>query len=118
MARYLRSWTHATLVSVCVLFLLPALAAAQTPTGTISGRVTDSNGGAIRGATITIESPNLPGTQVATTTVNGDYIFRLLPPGLYTLTVSASGFAGRTTTVTWRHRAGQGGHDDRASRRE
>ncbi len=69
------------------LILLPAFAAAQTPTGTISGRVIDSNGGVVRGASVSIASPSLQGTQTQTTSENGDYIFRALPPGLYTVTV-------------------------------
>ena len=81
-----------TTASVIVLLVLPALAA-QTPTGTISGRVTDSNGGVVRGATVSIASPNLQGTQTQTTSENGDYIFRALPPGLYTVTVMTTGFA-------------------------
>src|SRR5262245_58339584 len=100
MARYPKSWTLATLVAACVLFLLRASAAAQTRTGTVTGRVTDINGGVIPGAVITVESPNLQGTQLAVTTGNGDYIFRLLPPGQYTLMVEAPGFAVKRTTFT------------------
>jgi outer membrane receptor protein involved in Fe transport len=80
-------------VATCALCLLPALASAQLPTGVISGRVTDSNGGVVRGASVSITSPNLQGTQTQTTSDNGDYIFRALPPGLYTVTVKTSGFA-------------------------
>jgi outer membrane receptor protein involved in Fe transport len=69
------------------------LAAAQVPTGTISGRVTDSGGGVIRGATVTITSASLQGRQTQTTSENGDYIFRSLPPGIYNLTVDMAGFA-------------------------
>jgi outer membrane receptor protein involved in Fe transport len=42
---------------------------------------------------VSIASPNLQGAQTQTTSENGDYIFRALPPGLYTVTVKTSGFA-------------------------
>ena len=92
MSRYLTLLARLVLAS-SALFLLPAFAAAQTPTGTISGRVIDSNGGVILGASVSIASPALQGTQTRVTTENGDYIFRALPPGLYTVTVESMGFA-------------------------
>jgi outer membrane receptor protein involved in Fe transport len=78
--------------AACALFAFSIVVSAQTPTGTISGRVTDSNGGVIRGATVSITSPSLQGTQSQTTSENGDYIFRALLPGAYTVTVQTSGF--------------------------
>ena len=36
---------------------------AQTPTGTITGRVNDASDLAVPGATVTIASPNLQGTR-------------------------------------------------------
>ena len=78
---------------------------AQTPTGTITGRVNDPSDLAVPGATVTIASPNLQGTRSAVTSVNGDYIFPGLPPGSYTITVELSGFA--TTKQTRDVGAGQ-----------
>jgi hypothetical protein len=97
MARYLRIVT--TEFFLCVLMLSSSLASAQAPTGTISGRVTDQNGGLITGASVSIESPNLQGVSTTTTTGNGDYIFRALPPGRYTVTVDVRGFATSKRTV-------------------
>src|SRR5881628_2958224 len=71
------------LVLVAVLLLTARLAAAQTTTGTISGRVIDAQGLAIPGVTVTVVSPNLQGTRSVTTTALGDYIFSLLPSGDY-----------------------------------
>ena len=104
MSRYLTSLARVILATSFVLILLPAFAAAQTPTGTISGRIVDSNDGVVRGASVSITSPNLQGTQTQTTSENGDYIFRALPPGLYTLTVKVSGFATSERTCGWRRR--------------
>jgi hypothetical protein len=84
------------ITSACLLLLLamaPAAAAAQVPTGTISGRVTDSQDRSIAAVVVTVQSPALQGVQTTTTTVNGDYVFRLLPPGLYSVTFEGPGFA-------------------------
>jgi hypothetical protein len=73
--------------------MAPVPARAQNPTATISGRVTDAAGLAVPGATVSIESPNLQGVRTAVTSVNGDYILPLLPPGRYTIAVELTGFA-------------------------
>ncbi|HVT48983.1 MAG TPA: TonB-dependent receptor [Vicinamibacterales bacterium] len=82
----------ATLLSVSLVLGAPAPAAAQSPTGTISGRVADTNGGVLPGVTATLSSPALQGTQIAVTTEHGDYIFSLLPPGVYTVRFTLNGF--------------------------
>src|SRR5262245_10668743 len=61
------------LALVC-LTLSAAMASAQVPTGTISGRVTDSSGGVLPGVTVTATSPNLQGPRVAVTSGAGDYV--------------------------------------------
>jgi outer membrane receptor for ferrienterochelin and colicin len=82
----------AALVSLSIALGTPAPAAAQSPTGTIAGRVADTNGGVLPGVTATLSSPALQGVQVATTTGYGDYIFSLLPPGVYTVRFTLNGF--------------------------
>jgi outer membrane receptor protein involved in Fe transport len=67
-------------------------AAAQNPTGTISGRVSDSSGLAMPGVTVTAESRALQGVRTTTTSDNGDYIFPFVPPGTYTITFELAGF--------------------------
>ena len=86
---------------IAVLSLAVALAAdaaAQTTTGTISGRVADAQGLPLPGVTVTAASSNLQGTRTAVTSANGDYIFTGLPSGTYKLTFELSGFqtAGKT----------------------
>lgn len=73
--------------------LLLMRAFAQTETGQITGKVTDSSGGAIAGATVAIKS--IATSSERTTTANGQGIYVLpnLQPGLYEMAVSASGFA-------------------------
>jgi hypothetical protein len=71
------------------LVALPALA--QTPTGTLSGRVTDGTE-ALPGVAVTATSPSLQGERVATSSTNGDYIFTFLPPGEYKIRFELLGF--------------------------
>jgi len=94
--RIVRLWL---LVAIAVLGLA-SLATAQTINGTISGHVIDSQGLVLPGVTVTASSPNLQGVRTATTTGNGDYIFTLLPPGVYTVVFDLSGFEQVRKTVT------------------
>ena len=80
--------------------LLPTAVLAQVPTGTIGGRVTDAQDRSIPGVTVTVSSPALQGVRTTVTTVNGDYVFRFLPPGDYTVVFELSGFASQTATRT------------------
>jgi hypothetical protein len=68
-----------------------ATARAQTQGG-ISGLVTDSSGGAIPGATVTVTNTATRGTRTTTTNADGLYSFPSLPPGVYALKVELQGF--------------------------
>jgi hypothetical protein len=81
------------------LIAFAAGASAQTTTGTISGRVIDSQGLAVPGATVTATSTNLQGAREVVTSANGDYILTLLPPGAYTVAVALPGFQTQTRSV-------------------
>lgn len=65
---------------------------AQSTAGTIRGRLTDTTGMVVPGATVAVTSPNLQGARVTVTSENGDYILTLLPPGAYRATFELSGF--------------------------
>lgn len=81
------------LVLACAVILtLGRSAAAQSITGTISGRVTDSQGLPLPGVTVTVASTNLQGVRATATEANGDYILTLLPSGTYTVTFELGGF--------------------------
>jgi outer membrane receptor protein involved in Fe transport len=75
-----------TIFSVCAL-------AQTSTTGSIEGVVLDPNGAAVRGATVTVTSPNLISSQTAVTKEDGRYQILSLPPGTYKVVVDASGFA-------------------------
>ncbi len=82
-----------------VLALLPAWALAQQ-TGTITGKVIDSNGGVLPGVTVEASSTVLPTPRVTVTGGTGDYRLPALPPGNYKLTFTLSGMAPVTKEVT------------------
>jgi hypothetical protein len=64
----------------------------QTDTGTILGSVSDSSGGAIPGARITIENQGTNLTATLTTDSLGNFTSTPLAIGSYRVTVAASGF--------------------------
>jgi outer membrane receptor protein involved in Fe transport len=81
-------------VAALSLALFATSAFAQTSTtGSIAGLVTDPNGAAVTGATVTATSPNLIRPQTATTGSDGRYEVPNLPPGQYKIMVDAGGFA-------------------------
>src|SRR5262249_49121577 len=58
----------------------------------IQGTVKDAQGGAIPGAIVEASGPALAGNQKVSTDSAGYYHLTNLPPGTYTLSVSAKGF--------------------------
>jgi outer membrane receptor protein involved in Fe transport len=85
--------TSVQAIAFAALLIAPGLVSAQTPTGTISGRVVDSSDLAVPGVTVTATSPNLQGARTTVTSANGDFILPSLPPGEYTVSFELSGFA-------------------------
>src|ERR1700687_4227641 len=61
-------------------------------TTSIRGTVTDSSGGYVGGASVTLTNPESKIARTATTGDDGGYQFLFLPPGTYTLDVAATGF--------------------------
>lgn len=87
--RHLR--TACAWLALAVLFA-PALAAAQTTTGTILGDVKDSTGGTLPGVTVTAVNQANGLTREAVTDELGGYRFAAMPPGLYTVKAALAGF--------------------------
>jgi outer membrane receptor protein involved in Fe transport len=79
------------LAMTLAMFATSAMAQSST-TGSLEGTVTDPNGAAVRGATVTVTSPNLISPKSATTGDDGRYQISALPPGIYKVAVDSAGF--------------------------
>lgn len=87
------------LVLVCVCFATSAIA--QSPTGAIEGQVVDPTGAVVKGATVTVTEKATNRNFTVTTTDEGFYSVRSLPPGVYSVKVEQSGFStANVETVT------------------
>jgi hypothetical protein len=91
-ARVLRSLLFPSLV----LFAIPLFA---QQTGSISGKVTASDGTALPGVNIEARSDVLPTPRVTVSGSNGDYRLPALPPGAYTVKFELSGLQTVTRTA-------------------
>jgi hypothetical protein len=84
------------------LALLVLLAGASSAwaqaTTSVRGTVTDPSGAAVVAASVTIANSESKTERTMTTGAQGEYQFLLLPPGTYTLKVTAAGFAGYEQT--------------------
>jgi Carboxypeptidase regulatory-like domain len=76
---------------VCLLLLSAATAWGQATTS-VRGAVTDPSGGAIVGASVTLVNTDSKIERKSSTNEDGSYQFTFLPPGTYTLSVTAAGF--------------------------
>jgi hypothetical protein len=91
--------------------VMPGFVGAETPTGIISGFVTDTTGARVGAATVIVESKETGSKRTLFTTTAGEYVVPALVPGLYEVTVEAAGFknimrdatveAGSTTDVSF-----------------
>src|SRR5689334_12030138 len=72
------------------MFAAPALA--QSPTGEIFGKVTDSSGAVLPGVVVTLTGPSLLQPLTATTSSDGAFQFPRLDVGTYTVKFELPGF--------------------------
>lgn len=89
----------------------------QTPTGTISGSVTDESGAVVPGAPVTITEKSTAAVRNVTSNADGSFNAPALLAGVYEVRATVSGFrtivreatveAGSTTTVDLRLQVGQ-----------
>ncbi|MDQ3011321.1 MAG: carboxypeptidase-like regulatory domain-containing protein, partial [Acidobacteriota bacterium] len=80
------------LVALLAVGLASFRADAQALYGTIVGEVTDPQGAALPGVTVTITNTGTGLKLDAVTDDTGTYVFRNLPPGNYDMTLSLKGF--------------------------
>jgi hypothetical protein len=98
-------WTYAVAVysSVVLLVFFGATAPAamgQAVTATLSGKITDSSGGSVAKATISISNTATGFSRTAQSSDTGEYTIPSLPAGEYKLTVEFTGFRGQTKDIT------------------
>jgi hypothetical protein len=80
-------------VAVALLAVAAFPVAAQVQTGSILVRVTDAQGGAVPGVTVTLSSPVLvAGTMAGVTDTGGVNRFPSLQPGIYSVKLELQGF--------------------------
>lgn len=80
------------LVLIALLLLSGTFVFGQGTTSRVTGAVTDSSGAAIAGATVTLENEATRVSFKTETSDSGDYVFDLLLPGTYRVTVEKTGF--------------------------
>lgn len=82
-------WTGCCVAVACWLTAVRA----QTFTGSVTGRVVDSRQESVPNGQMTLRSQNQGFERHALTNLRGEYGFQLIPPGRFTLTAEAAGFA-------------------------
>jgi hypothetical protein len=78
-------------ILLIALLLLPCAFAQETTAG-IQGSVKDATGASIPNSSVEVASPAMIGTRKVNTDDGGNFRLAALPPGVYTMTVSAKGF--------------------------
>ena len=85
--------TARNFVSICILFLCAgSVAFGQAGRGSISGTITDPDGGVVSGAQVVLLNKATGVTQHTVTSGAGLYTFISLIPGVYKVTASQTGF--------------------------
>ena len=92
MNQMIRKLSLSCLLAVLISFTIPP-AFAQDTAAQLSGTVLDSSGSVVPNAHLTIQNAATNLSKETDSDGNGAYIFRELPPGVYTLTIKAEGFS-------------------------
>ncbi|HET6208079.1 MAG TPA: carboxypeptidase-like regulatory domain-containing protein [Terracidiphilus sp.] len=75
------------------LLAMPAGSFAQSYFGTVTGVLTDATGAVVPGARLTLTDQDKGYAFNATSDGSGRYLFRSIPPGVYSVTADMPGFA-------------------------
>src|ERR1041385_2389709 len=76
----------------CIIFFDASPASAQGETGSVTGTVTDPQGGTVAGADVTLTDVATKSARNTTTNDSGRYHFASVGAGLYDITVTKTGF--------------------------
>ena len=88
-------WRNSFILALLGLSSLSALRG-QAPKGAIDGIITDASKAVVQGARVVV----IPGNLVATTNSAGQFTLSGLPSGVYTITITSTGFRPLTKSVT------------------
>ena len=91
----MKGYRGGSLLVVLCLLLAAANAPAQTTVSTIEGTIKDPQGSMVAGAQVTVKSAALGIERTATSDASGFYRVTALPAGIYSMSVSHTGFATR-----------------------
>src|SRR5580698_2631000 len=87
-----KSRQFACFIVLAFLLSIPVIALCQGYYGTVSGVLTDQSDAVIPGAKVTLVDQEKGYKFNATSDSSGRYLFRSVPPGLYTVVAEMSGF--------------------------
>ena len=87
-----RTWCFAAALLAAFWLSAGIPCSAQAGRGTLAGSVKDATGAIVPGASIELKESNTGSSYDMNATADGLFNFSELPPGTYTLTVTASGF--------------------------
>ena len=93
MKRFFPGWM------LCCILSLATIAFAQTATTSLRGVVKDSSGALVQGASITLNDQATGNSYHALTNAAGYYIFPIVSPAHYLITIESAGFATETRTA-------------------
>ncbi len=96
----LRNFQRAFLPFIIAL-VLPAVLLAQAYFGTVSGMLADTTGAMVEGANVVLADQQKGYTFSTTSDSSGRYLFRSVPPGVYTVSADAKGF-GKTLSARFK----------------
>src|SRR5438552_1119183 len=92
----MRTFAASLFVLVCLLLLSTPTQAQTERRGGISGSITDTGGGILQGAQVTVE----PGGVNVVSDAQGQFLVNGLAAGTYTVTISYVGFVTSTKSIT------------------
>jgi hypothetical protein len=103
------------IAAVLAIFIASALLVprcyAQATTGDVVGTVMDSTGSVVPNATVVLTNEDTQEKRTVTTDATGQYVFTLLKPNRYSVTVSRNGFK-KSTIGTFNLSAGDRARED------
>ncbi|MGA9527350.1 MAG: carboxypeptidase regulatory-like domain-containing protein [Terriglobales bacterium] len=80
------------ILTLIIVILLPVVLFGQGYFGTVSGLLTDPSGAVVQGAKVVLTDEQRGYQFKATSDETGRYLFRAIPPGVYSVTAEKQGF--------------------------